>query len=124
MFWCHLYFVALDLGFERDGKYRLPTPAVLPTKDEADNPLEMEQGLCQYKDYQTLVLQEMPERSQVGQLPRSVDVILEHDLVDRVKPGDRVQCIGVYRPLGSSGVTKSGSSSGIFKTTLLNCKFI
>ena len=55
---------ALDLGIEVSGRERLPTPAVLPSKDEEGNPLEMEQGWCQYKDYQTIVLQEMPERSQ------------------------------------------------------------
>ena len=41
-------------------------------------------------------------------------------MVDRVKPGDRVQCVGVYRPLGSSGTgIKNGSSSTVFKTTLI-----
>ncbi len=30
---------------------------------------------------------------------RQVDVFIENDLVDSVKPGDRVRCAGVYRAL-------------------------
>lgn len=54
----------------------------------------------------------------MGQLPRSVEMILEHDLVDRMKPGDRVQITGVFRALAtaSSGQT---STSGVFKTVVL-----
>jgi len=111
---------SMEIGINIGGRERLPTVSVVPNKDDDDNPLEMEHGLSEYKDYQTIVLQEMPERSQVGQLPRTIDVILENDLVDRVKPGDRVQCVGVYRPLGSSGTgIKNGSSSTVFKTTLI-----
>lgn len=53
----------------------------------------------------------MPERAPAGQLPHPIDVILDHDLADQVKPGDRIQVIGVYRTLGKHAVT----SSALFK---------
>ena len=107
---------SVDIGIAVNGSERMPTSAVLPTKDADGNPLEIEHGLCLYKDYQTLVLQEMPEKAKVGQLPRSVDVILEHDLVDHAKPGDRVLCVGVYRSLPSQ---QGGQTTGVFRTVLM-----
>jgi DNA replication licensing factor MCM3 len=58
----------------------------------------------------------MPERAPAGQLPRSVDVILDDDLVDRVKPGDRIQLVGIYRSLGNRN---AGSGSSTFRTLIL-----
>ncbi|XP_062308832.1 MCM3 minichromosome maintenance deficient 3 (S. cerevisiae), like isoform X1 [Osmerus eperlanus] len=93
-----------------------PSSAIYPTKDEENNPLETEYGLCAYKDHQSLTIQEMPEKAPAGQLPRSVEIIANDDLVDTVKPGDRVQLVGVYRCLPAK---QGGFTSGTFRTTLL-----
>lgn len=107
---------APDIGIEDNGRNRNPTNSSFPTVDATGNPLETEHGYCQYKDCQSVVLQEMPERAKVGQLPRSIEIMLEHDLVDKVKPGDRVQCVGVYRPLAAN---QNGQTSGIFRSMLM-----
>uniref|UniRef100_A0A8C7I9H6 DNA replication licensing factor MCM3 n=1 Tax=Oncorhynchus kisutch TaxID=8019 RepID=A0A8C7I9H6_ONCKI len=93
-----------------------PSSSIYPTKDEENNPLETEFGLCVYKDHQTLTIQEMPEKAPAGQLPRSVDIIANDDLVDKVKPGDRVQMVGIYRCLPAK---QGGFTSGTFRTILL-----
>ncbi|RMC17082.1 hypothetical protein DUI87_05659 [Hirundo rustica rustica] len=95
-----------------------PSSSIYPTKDEENNPLETEFGLSVYKDHQTITIQEMPEKAPAGQLPRSVDVVLDDDLVDKVKPGDRVQVVGTYRCLPGK---KGGYTSGTFRTILIAC---
>ncbi|KAF2708683.1 MCM-domain-containing protein [Pleomassaria siparia CBS 279.74] len=90
--------------------------SVYPTEDEDGNPLITEYGYSVYRDHQTISIQEMPERAPAGQLPRSVDVILDDDLVDRVKPGDRIQLVGIYRSLGNRN---AGAGSSTFRTLLL-----
>ncbi|HWQ17642.1 MAG TPA: minichromosome maintenance protein MCM [Sulfolobales archaeon] len=57
-----------------------------------------------YTDHQRISIGEMPEEVPSGQMPRQVQVILEGDLVDRVRPGDKVQVVGIVRlsSVGSS----------------------
>ncbi|GAB1216348.1 hypothetical protein ATERTT37_005562 [Aspergillus terreus] len=89
---------------------------VYPQEDDEKNPLITEYGYSTYMDHQTISIQEMPERAPAGQLPRSVDVILDDDLVDRAKPGDRIQLVGIYRSLGNRN---AGSGSSTFRTIVL-----
>jgi DNA replication licensing factor MCM3 len=90
--------------------------SVYPTDDGEGNPLTTEYGFCHYRDHQSISIQEMPERAPAGQLPRSVDVLLDDDLCDRVKPGDRIQLVGVYRSLGNRN---AGTGSALFRTVVL-----
>jgi DNA replication licensing factor MCM3 len=90
------------------------TTSVYPQEDDEGNPLITEYGYSTFRDHQTISIQEMPERAPAGQLPRGVDVIMDDDLVDRVKPGDRIQLVGVYRSLGNAG-----SGSAIFRTLIM-----
>ena len=93
-----------------------PSTAAYPTQDDDGNPLQTEFGLSKYKDHQTMSVQEMPEKAPAGQLPRSVDIIVDNDLVDQAKPGDRCQIIGSYRCMpGKQG----GYTTGTFRTVLI-----
>ena len=93
-----------------------PSTAAYPTKDEDGNLLETEYGLSFYRDHQTFTVQEMPEKAPAGQLPRSVEIIADNDLVDICKPGDRVQVIGIYRVLPGK---KNGYTTGTFRTVVI-----
>ncbi|KAI1757360.1 MCM2/3/5 family-domain-containing protein [Xylaria castorea] len=92
------------------------TSSVYPREDEDGNPLLTEYGFCTYRDHQTISIQEMPERAPAGQLPRGVDVVLDDDLVDKVKPGDRIQLVGIFRTLGNRN---TNHNSALFKTVIL-----
>lgn len=94
----------------------LPTSTVYPTRDDEGNLLTTQFGLSKFIDQQTITLQELPETAPPGQLPRSVDVILEGDLKDAAKPGDRVSVVGVYKPISPSA---NGSISGVFRAVIV-----
>jgi len=50
-----------------------------------------------YRNYQKITLQESPGSVPAGRVPRQKDVILLHDLIDSVSPGEMVDITGVYK---------------------------
>lgn len=45
-------------------------------------------------------MQETPEAVPEGETPQTVSLCAYEDLVDYIKPGDRVEVVGIYRALG------------------------
>ncbi|BAM79525.1 DNA replication licensing factor MCM5 [Cyanidioschyzon merolae strain 10D] len=55
-----------------------------------------------FVDHQTVKLQELPESVPTGEVPRSLLLVLERNLIDRVAPGERVSAVGVYSTYAST----------------------
>ncbi|KAL9651625.1 hypothetical protein ABK040_001570 [Willaertia magna] len=94
--------------------------AGLNYQDAEGNILETEFGLSQFTDTQSLFIQEAPENAPAGQLPRSIECIVEHDLVDKVKPGDRVTFYGIYKAIPPSGGNQTKLSSKMRMVFIVN----
>jgi len=75
-----------------------PLAGAMPKLSREGKKLQIEIGLSVYKDHQTFSVQEAPESSPAGQIPRSIEICCEGDLAEKCKPGDRVQVTGVYKP--------------------------
>ncbi|TFF98308.1 MAG: minichromosome maintenance protein MCM [Promethearchaeota archaeon] len=68
----------------------------------------------EFIDWQSITVQEIPEDLPPGRMPRSVQAILTHDLVDYVKPGDRVNVLGIYKSVLAMSMRSQNST--LFKT--------
>ena len=111
-----LYFRCEACGFvfpvEQRGKYyQAPTVCPNPECPKRTGPFTLLENhpKNEYVDWQLLVVQERPEEVPPGQMPRSIEVIVEgKDLVDTARPGDRVTVIGVLEAIPNK-MPKRGS---------------
>jgi DNA replicative helicase MCM subunit Mcm2 (Cdc46/Mcm family) len=67
-----------------------------------------------FTDYQMISLQEKPEELPPGQLPRSLEAVLQGDLVDVSRPGDRISLVGTL--LAKQEFTAKGFRLATFST--------
>jgi len=83
---------------------RLLSPPTRCTNPECNSkgPFDLVFEESKFIDWQRLTIQEKPEELPPGQLPRSIEAVATEDLVDVVRPGDRVVAIGVLEPLQES----------------------
>ncbi|MEB3756433.1 MAG: Minichromosome maintenance protein MCM, partial [Desulfurococcales archaeon] len=76
---------------------RLEKPLICPRCGRSGGKFELVREESVFVDWQKISVQEKPEETPGGQLPRSIQVRLTRDLVDIARPGDRVTIVGIVR---------------------------
>ncbi|RLF11406.1 MAG: Minichromosome maintenance protein MCM, partial [Thermoprotei archaeon] len=79
-----------------------PSQCTNPECGSKSGPFDLVLEESSFIDWQRLTIQEKPEELPPGQLPRSIEAVATEDLVDVVRPGDRVVAVGVLEPLPES----------------------
>jgi DNA replication licensing factor MCM2 len=64
---------------------------------QGKGPFRINMAQTEYRSHQTIVVQEPPGKVPPGRLPRSLEAILTHDLIDTARPGEHVEIIGTYK---------------------------
>ncbi|MDT7866124.1 MAG: ATP-binding protein [Desulfurococcales archaeon] len=81
---------------------RVERPGVCPVCGEGGGRFLLVADKSDYVDWQKIVVQEKPEDVPGGQMPRSIEVQLRGDIVDSVRPGDRISVVGIVKLSGAS----------------------
>jgi len=71
---------------------------------------------CNFADRQVLKLQETPELVPDGETPQNVAICCFDDLVDQVRPGDRVEVTGIYRAAAVRPLRNQKMCSSVYRT--------
>ncbi len=79
---------------QEEGRYT--EPARCPLCDKK-TPMRLLPHESQFRDWQKVRIQESPEELPPGSMPRSIDIILEGDIVDISRPGDLVKITGLLQ---------------------------
>ena len=79
---------------QEDGRYTEPVRCPLCDKK---TPMRLLSQESQFRDWQKVRIQESPDELPPGQMPRSMDIILEGDIVDVSRPGDMVKITGILQ---------------------------
>mmetsp|Transcript_3349 Transcript_3349/g.5162 ORF Transcript_3349/g.5162 Transcript_3349/m.5162 type:complete len:773 (-) Transcript_3349:26-2344(-) len=58
---------------------------------------ELVHNLSSFSDKQHVKLQETPENTPEGEVPHTIHICCYDDLIDSVRPGDRIEVTGIYR---------------------------
>ncbi|GJQ11857.1 hypothetical protein GpartN1_g3648.t1 [Galdieria partita] len=77
---------------------------------------------CEYADQQSLKLQELPEEVPTGEMPRSIQLVVDRKLVGVAVPGTRICVLGIYSI--SSSAPSGTSTSGTLNTSMVRNPYL
>ena len=96
---------------------RIPEPQDC-TKCRTKSSFELIHNLCIFSDRQYIKLQEIPESVPDGETPQTVTLVVYEELVDSVKPGDRVEVTGIFRAQSMRINARHRTLRSVFNTYL------
>ena len=85
---------------------------------------ELIHNQCLFSDKQHVKLQETLESVPEGETPQTLNICCYEDLVDYVKPGDRVEVIGIYRALGVRLNAQKRTLKNVYRTYIDVVNFV
>ena len=73
-------------------------------------------NMCMFSDKHHVKIQETPETVPEGETPQTIHLCAYEDLVDYVKPGDRVEVIGIYKAMGIRTNSMQRTLKNVYRT--------
>merc|ERR1719379_2783772 len=85
---------------------------------QSKGPWRVDRQKTLYRNHQKVTLQESPSSVEPGKMPRSKEVILTGDMVDCVRPGDKMDLTAIYRCVYDAG-TNARTCFPVYRTELV-----
>lgn len=111
-FRCAMCHATTQVTLDR-GRIEEPTSCV---RCQTRMSMEMIHNRCAFTDKQMIKMQETPDAIPEGETPYTVLLFAFDDLVDGVRPGDKVEVTGIYRAVPMRSNSRQRVVKSVFKT--------
>jgi DNA replication licensing factor MCM4 len=108
----HTTTVEIDRGVIQE-----PTACPRPACGQP-NSMVLIHNRCSFADKQIIKLQETPDNVPDGQTPHSVSLCVYDELVDKVRPGDKIEATGIFRSTPVRLNSRQRMLKSLYKTFL------
>ncbi|CAK4156177.1 unnamed protein product [Aphanomyces euteiches] len=111
-FRCTMCHATVEVELDRG---RIDEPSVC-SHCQTRNSMEIMHNRCAFTDKQLVKMQETPDAIPEGETPYTVMLFCFDDLVDDVRPGDKIEVTGIYRAVPLRATIKQRVVKSVFKT--------